>query len=484
MAISVKCPNPACGKPHSLDDGMAGRTVKCDACQKAFQVPAPAKASARVAQPPSAVPADRDPLIGSKIAHYRIESLLGQGGMGRVYKAHNTSLDKTCAIKVLPQEFAKQDQGNIDRFIREARSAAKVEHPNVLPVYFVGKVAKDYFIEMQYVDGGTLDGLMTRRGKLEVKEAAQIIRDVAMGLQAAHEKGIIHRDMKPTNVMLTSKGRVYVMDFGLAKMAESRTMLTQQGYVLGTPAYMPPEQAMGQTVDGRSDIYSLGVMFYQLITGTPPYTADSPVALLYQHQHAPIPDIAQVAPETPPVIADMIRRMMAKAPAERYQSCAEVVQELNAYLSSPDQPSLIVSASDMQGATDHRRSVLTQAKRGSATRTPSATSGAGIQKPGFLKKPGFLTLIAGAIGVVAVIVAAAYFIMKARTVEGPPAVQPPVSNIEHPAAPPSPETKSIWEDVCVATAGREAAPRFACDRTFRRWSVAPVKSASDTKTDG
>ena len=325
--------------------------------------------------------------------------------MGKVYKAHNTNLDKTCAIKILPPDFAEQDQSAITRFIREARSAAAIQNPNVLPVHFVGKVGQNYFIEMEYVDGGTLQGLLKKQGKLDVKQAAQIIRDVAMGLQAAHEKGIIHRDIKPTNVMLTTKGHVYVMDFGLAKVAQARTGLTVSGAVMGTPLYMSPEQATGQPVDQRSDIYSLGVMFYQLITGTPPFTADSPVGILYQHQHAPIPDIAQAVPETTPLIAAIIRRMMAKDPKDRYQSCAEVAQELNEFLISPDRPALVVSESVMREADDHHRDVLTKAKGGATAKVPR---GKGRVTGGKRRAAG----VAAAIAVVVLLLGAAgiYFV--------------------------------------------------------------------------
>jgi serine/threonine-protein kinase len=277
-------------------------------------------------------------LIGQRIAHYQIESLLGEGGMGKVYKARNTRLDKTCALKILPPELARQDPTLLERFIREARSAAAVEHPNVLRVYFIGRVEQNCFIEMQYVDGGNLQDLLDQRRKLDVRTAARVVRDVANALQAAHEKGIIHRDIKPSNVMLSKKGQVLVADFGLAKMGTAKTKLTQDGYVLGTPLYMSPEQAIGQAVDHRSDIYSLGVMFYEMLAGSPPYTADSPLVVLRMHESAPIPDVTGLAPETPHEIAAMIWKMLAKRPDDRYQNCAEIARELRTFLSAPSPP--------------------------------------------------------------------------------------------------------------------------------------------------
>jgi serine/threonine protein kinase len=273
-----------------------------------------------------------DPLLGKKMAHYQIEAVLGQGGMGKVYKARNINLDKICAIKILPKEFASEDPTTVERFLREARSAAKVEHPNVLPVSFVGKVGDSYFIEMQYVDGGTLYDVLKRQGRLDSREAARIVRDIAAGLSAAHERGIIHRDIKPGNVMLTSKGHVFIMDFGLAKMTQASIALTKQGMILGTPLYMSPEQAMSRPLDQRTDIYSLGVMFYHMVTGSPPYFSNSAVEVVGQHIRAPVPDPTQLAPETPPQVAAIIQRMMAKDPNERHQNCAELVRELEAFL--------------------------------------------------------------------------------------------------------------------------------------------------------
>ena len=273
-----------------------------------------------------------DPLLGKKLAHYQILAVLGQGGMGKVYRAKNIGLDKTCAIKILPKEFASQDPTTVERFLREARSSAKIEHPNVLPVYFVGKVEDSYFIEMQYVDGGTLQGMLKQQGRLDVREAARIVRDVAAGLSAAHEKGIVHRDIKPGNVMLTSKAHVFIMDFGLAKLTEAAVTLTKQGMVLGTPLYMSPEQATGRPLDHRTDIYSLGVMFFHMVTGAPPYMSSTAVEIVSQHIKSPVPDPTQLAPDVPPHLAAIIQRMMAKDPNERYPSCAELVQELDAFL--------------------------------------------------------------------------------------------------------------------------------------------------------
>ncbi|MEW6358722.1 MAG: SUMF1/EgtB/PvdO family nonheme iron enzyme [Planctomycetota bacterium] len=324
MVIQVGCGK--CKQIIRAEEQFFGKTVKCPNCQTHLRIPDPRREGD---QPP-------DPMVGKMIAHYQIEALLGQGGMGKVYRAHNTKLNKTCALKVLPEEFARQDKSHTDRFIREAQSAANVEHVNVLPVWYVGNEGNIYFIEMQYVDGGTLDRLIEGGKRLKVNDAVRIVRDVAAGLAAAHDKSIIHRDIKPSNVMLTKAGEVKVADFGLARMGEVTTKLTVSGMIMGTPLYMSPEQAQGMPLDHRSDIYSLGVMFYQLLTGTPPYTADTPLPLLNKHVNEPIPDIRLLLPDASAELVAVINRMMAKNRDERYQSCDAVVNDLNALLTSLD----------------------------------------------------------------------------------------------------------------------------------------------------
>jgi serine/threonine protein kinase len=350
MTIQIRCPNPACGRTISLRDDQAGKTLRCTACQQVFTAPVPAARVVARPKPPAQeepetlklepdqlAPAQKaassDPWVGRTMLHYQIQSVIGQGGMGKVYKARNVSLSKTCAIKFLPKEFASQDPTLVQRFLREARSAAAVEHPNVLPVHSVGKVQEDYYIEMQYVDGSTLHGILKQRGRMEASEAARIVRDVALGLAAAHEKGIIHRDVKPGNVMVSAKGHVFIMDFGLAKMAEGTSALTRKGTVLGTPLYMSPEQAMARPLDARTDIYSLGAMFYHLLTGSPPYVSKTALEIVGQHIKGPIPDPASLVPDTPPLFSAMIQKMMAKNVDDRYASCAEIAQELDAFLS-------------------------------------------------------------------------------------------------------------------------------------------------------
>jgi len=346
MALQFRCSK--CGELIKTEKNAFGKTVECPKCKTEFAIP--------VASPCEAETKPADPLVGQKIAHYKIESLIGRGGMGKVYKARNLRLDKTCALKMLPAEFAKQDRGLIERFIREARSAASIQHSNVLPVYFIGLQHGQYFIEMDYIDGGTLEDRLATMGHFEPREAARIIRDVAAALAAAHANDIIHRDIKPSNVMLTKDGQVKVSDFGLAKVSSGRTGLTVTGLVIGTPLYMSPEQAESRHVDHRSDIYSLGVMFYQLLTGKPPYTADSPAGLIYRHVHTPLPDPAKAG--VPPRLAAIVTKMTAKKPEERYQSCEQVVKELDEFLALTAAEQAAAVPSEGKSRTRRRKTAL------------------------------------------------------------------------------------------------------------------------------
>jgi serine/threonine-protein kinase len=212
-----------------------------------------------------------------------------------------------------------------------------------------------YYIEMEYVDGGSLADKLKREGKLNLRAAVRMTRDVASALLAAHRKGIIHRDIKPSNVLLNKQGHIFVTDFGLAKVAQARTHLTQSGEFLGTPMYMAPEQVWAKEAGHRSDIYSLGVMFYEMLAGRPPYMADTTLGLLDQHRSAPIPDVTQANAEVPAQVGKIIQKMMAKRPEERYSSCEQVVMELNTYLETGE-PGLVVDEATLRAMDEAKRS--------------------------------------------------------------------------------------------------------------------------------
>jgi len=215
-------------------------------------------------------------VVGKTISHYRILEKIGQGGMGEVYLAQDTSLDRKVALKFLPEEL-EQDPTTRKRFLREAKSAAALDHPYVCQIHEVGEVEGKSFISMEYVQGTTLKEKLTE-GPLPVNEALKKAAEIAEALEEAHKQGIVHRDLKPANIMLTLQGHVKVMDFGLAKQVtpvegqeqEITTALTQQGSTLGTVPYMSPEQVRGQEVDTRSDIFSFGVVLYEMLTGVNP----------------------------------------------------------------------------------------------------------------------------------------------------------------------------------------------------------------------
>ena len=214
-------------------------------------------------------------LIGRKVGEYQVVRELGRGGMGVVYLAHDAALQRDVAIKVLQPDLASDPEFEA-RFIREARTSAKIEHPNVVPVYTAGRDGDLLYMAMAFVKGRTLDALLKARGKLPVTEAVDIIRQAARGLGAAHAASLVHRDIKPHNIMIDDAGRVKIMDFGLMRSWSDRDAITATGVFSGTPQYASPEQCESGTLDGRSDLYSLGAVFYELLTGKRPTRATRP----------------------------------------------------------------------------------------------------------------------------------------------------------------------------------------------------------------
>ena len=264
-------------------------------------------------------------MTGQTISHYKILEKLGEGGMGVVYKAQDTKLDRTVALKFLSsQSISDQDRA---RFIREAQAAASLSHPNIATVYEIDEREEQTFIAMEYVEGKSLRETI-ERGPLKLKDAINIAGEIAHGLQAAHEKGIVHRDMKSANVMLTEKGQVKVMDFGLAKLAKGSLLITKQGTTLGTVAYMSPEQAQGEHVDHRTDIWSLGIVLYEMITGTLPFKGDFEQSTLYSILNDDHEPVTSVRVNIPLDVDRVISKMLAKKPEHRYQHVEEIPVDL------------------------------------------------------------------------------------------------------------------------------------------------------------
>lgn len=268
---------------------------------------------------------------GKTLGNYHVVAPIGAGGMATVYRGYQPSLGRQVAIKVLASEWTR-DPLFRERFSREARAIAQLSHPNILPVYDSGEDKETgalYFV-MQLVEGGTLAHRMGQA--LDVQAAVRITAQVARALDYAHKRGLVHRDVKPANVLLTPEGHPLLADFGIARLMEG-THLTQTGASLGTPSYMSPEQAQGSPVDHRADIYALGVMAYEMLTGQLPFRADTPVGLLHQHAYAPPPPLRSLRPGLSRALEKAVMRALAKDPAQRYASAGEFADALEAAVS-------------------------------------------------------------------------------------------------------------------------------------------------------
>ncbi len=293
----------------------------------------PARATkSQPAEPQEALPFAR-------LGHYEIVSRIGRGGMGDVYTAYERALDRQVAIKVLPAELACNPDF-IKRFKAEAAAAAKLVHPNIIKIHFIGEDGGRHFFVMQYVDGESLADRLARRIKLPVEETVKVVEQALAGLAAAHKAGMVHRDIKPGNLLLeTRTGRALLADFGLAKLlGSSMESKTASGTILGTADYIAPEQGRGQTVDGRSDLYSVGVVLYRVLSGRLPFEADNASAMIFQHVHEPPPPLAKTAPHVPAPLASLVEKLLAKSPADRYQTAEEVLAQLASL--RPRQPSV------------------------------------------------------------------------------------------------------------------------------------------------
>jgi serine/threonine protein kinase len=281
-------------------------------------------------------------LVGKTLGPYQIQALLGAGGMGQVYRAHDPRLDREVAIKVLAATLA-QEPGYSARFQREAKAAAKLSHPNIVPVFDVGEQGGLMYLVMPLIPGGTLREYLAQRGALPLSEAISIVEQVAGALQQAHERGMIHRDVKPANILMSAEGRALLTDFGIVRVAqnnESATPLTRIGSFVGSPEYAAPEMVTGQSADHRVDIYALGVMLYQMLTGRLPFVGSNAMALLMQRVQQEPPAPRSVNPAIPPAVEAVIMKAMAKAPAARYQSATELVQALKTAAGGQAAPTL------------------------------------------------------------------------------------------------------------------------------------------------
>ncbi len=272
--------------------------------------------------------------IGTEIAGYRIESLIARGGMGEVYLAAQAFPERKVALKLLPHDLAS-DPVFRERFIRESNAAASLEHPNIVPVYGAGESDGELWIAMRFVDGEDLRSLLEQEARLRADRALSICSQVADALEQAHEHGLVHRDVKPGNILVGKGDRAYLTDFGLIRPFELETSLTKTGQLMGTVDYVAPEQIRGQAVDGRVDVYSLGCVLFECLTGEPPFRRDTEVATLYAHLEDPPPVPSAKVEPTPSGLDEVVATAMAKAPEERFATAGELGTALRASTDTP-----------------------------------------------------------------------------------------------------------------------------------------------------
>lgn len=262
-----------------------------------------------------------------KFGHYEVTAELGRGGMGVVYAGWEPSLNRKVAIKCLGEHLLN-DKDLVERFTREAKATAALNNPNVIQIYYIGEEQGQPFFAMEFIEGQSLDDILKGGNALSVKNAKNILKQACMGLSAAHAKDLVHRDIKPANIMITNDGTLKIVDFGIARTREYGDKLTNTGEFVGTPGYLSPEVCIGQEVDNRSDIFSLGIVFYEMLAGKVPFENDSPLGLMLEVVQSEIPDIRQLNTKVDKKTSFILNKMIAKSPDERYQNCAEIIRDL------------------------------------------------------------------------------------------------------------------------------------------------------------
>src|SRR5215471_16605982 len=334
---------PVCAATNSE---AASECSKCHtplplpASQETLSEPARSDWSAAIPSQPGLTGASEEIQEGTILAdRYEILQLLGQGGMGAVYKARDTELDRIVALKLIRPELARNPE-MLRRFKQELILARQVTHKNVIRIFDLGQSDGIKFITMDFVQGKDLRALLQEKGKFPPKEAAQIMLQICRALEAAHSEHVIHRDLKPQNIMLDQRGRVFVMDFGIARSAPLPGM-TQTGALVGTPEYMSPEQARGEKLDERSDIFSLGVIFYEILTGKSPYPSDAPLATLWKRMQERVTPPSQLEPTLPSELNDIVLKALEIEPENRFARAREMAHQLEIWLGPSAESSTI-----------------------------------------------------------------------------------------------------------------------------------------------
>jgi serine/threonine protein kinase len=349
----VTCPHCGESQENPQTSGPAGRRA-CARCGASLAFQEAVRAGGRTqplgdqmgASPPP-TPQGYPEARPVRMGPYEVRETLGAGGMGIVYRGWDASLNRTVALKTLRADLAR-DAGYRERFLREARAAASLSHPNVTQIYTIGEAAGQPFFAMEFLEGKSLETLVRERGKLPPSEAADLVRQAALGLKAAAARGIVHRDIKPSNLMLTGEGILKVTDFGLAKIVVADSGLTLAGEVLGSPNYMAPEQACGQPSDLRSDIYSLGATLYELVTGRPPFDGPTAVSIILKHAREPVRNPRQLTPGLPYPLVSLIQKMLAKRIEDRPQNYDLLLREIDRVRSGAETTRLPASAATPQ----------------------------------------------------------------------------------------------------------------------------------------
>lgn len=273
-------------------------------------------------------------MIPEKIGRYQIKEQLGRGGMSVVYRAYDPLFERDVTLKLMSVDLLGQPDFHT-RFLQEAKTIAALDHPAIVPVYDLGEEAGRPYFVMRYMTAGSLAEKLTD-GPLSLADAARILTRLAPALDEAHAQGIIHRDLKPSNVLFDQWQEAYIADFGIAKLSESTQHLTQTGAIVGTPAYMSPEQIQGDVVlDGRSDIYTLGIMLFEMLTGSHPYETDTPIAVAVKHISAPVPRLIDIAPDLPADCQAVLDKAMAKDRAARYPTAVSLAEAVEALVAPP-----------------------------------------------------------------------------------------------------------------------------------------------------
>jgi serine/threonine protein kinase len=310
-------------------------------------------------------------LTGRTFGAYQIVAPLGEGGMAAVFKAYQPTMERFVAVKVLPRHMASS-QEFVTRFQREAKLLAQLQHPHILPVFDYGEADGYPYIVMPFVQSGTLADLLQKR-TLSLAEVRRVLIQIGDALSYAHARGMIHRDIKPSNVLIDERGNCLLTDFGLARMVEGSTNLTTSGTVMGTPAYMSPEQGTGAAIDSRSDIYSLGIILYETVTGRVPYLAETPVAVVFKHIQDPLPSARKLNPSLPEAVEIVLLKVLAKSPEDRYQTAEEFVRAIQRAIPADDASAPQIPQSPSREMVAEARTIEPQLTPGNAESKPAIT---------------------------------------------------------------------------------------------------------------